>query len=338
MPGSTWPASRSGERVTSAATSPIPAPPAIEVEGVTRRFGTLPAVDGLDLRVATGEVFGLVGPDGAGKTTLCRMLAGVLDPTAGRIRVAGHDLATAPDAVRQRLGYMPQAFALYRDLTVGENLRFFAEAYQVPPRAMAARFQRLLAFARLEPFAGVLVEHLSGGMKQKLALACALLHDPQVLVLDEPTTGVDPVSRREFWDLLYDLNRRGTTVLVATPYMDEAERCTRIGFLYGGRLLAVGTPDAMKAQVAGEILDVRAEPRRRALAVARALPEVRTGSIFGDAVHLTVPDAAAAAPRVRAALEAQGIAVAAVEPAPPSLEDAFIALLAAAPARAEGRA
>jgi ABC-2 type transport system ATP-binding protein len=313
------------------------AAPAIEAEGLTRVFGRTKAVDHLDLRVMPGEVFGLVGPDGAGKTTLFRMLAGVLDPTVGRIRVAGIDLAAQPEAVRQRLGYMPQTFALYRDLSVVENLRFFAEAYQVPPRVMADRFRRLLAFARLEPFAGTLAEYLSGGMRQKLALACALLHEPEVLLLDEPTTGVDPPARREFWELLYDLNRRGTTVLVATPYMDEAERCTRIGFIYGGRLLGVDTPAAMKAQIAGDVLEVRAEPRRRALAVARALPEVRTGAVFGDALHLAVSDAAAAAPRVRAALEAQGVAVAAVTRVTPSLEDAFIALLTAAPAGAGGR-
>ncbi|MDR7482211.1 MAG: ABC transporter ATP-binding protein [Armatimonadota bacterium] len=317
--------------------APSSGPPAIEAAGLTRVFGTTTAVEGLDLQVTQGEVFGLVGPDGAGKTTLVRMLAGVLDPTAGRVRIDGVDLAAEPEAVRQRLGYMPQTFALYRDLSVIENLRFFAEAYQVPPRAMADRFQRLLAFARLEPFARTLAEHLSGGMRQKLALACALLHEPELLLLDEPTTGVDPVSRREFWGLLYDLNRRGTTVLVATPYMDEADRCTRIGFMYGGRLLGVDTPAAMKAQVPCEILEVRAEPRRRALAAARALPEVRTGSIFGDALHLAVPDASTAAPRVRAALEAQGVTVAAVERATPSLEDVFIALLAGAPAQAGGR-
>lgn len=317
--------------------APSGGPPAIETAGLTRVFGATTAVRGLDLRVAQREVFGLVGPDGAGKTTLVRMLAGVLDPTSGRVRIDGVDLATRPDAVRQRLGYMPQTCALYRDLSVMENLRFFAEAYQVPARAMADRVQRLLAFARLEPFARMLVEHLSGGMRQKLALACALLHEPQLLLLDEPTTGVDPVSRREFWGLLYDLNQRGTTVLVATPYMDEAERCTRIGFMDGGRLLGVDTPAAMKAQVAGEILAVRAEPRRRALVAARALPEVRTAAIVGDALHLAVPDAVSAAPRVRAALEASGVTVAAVEPATPSLEDAFVALLAAAPAGTGGR-
>jgi ABC-2 type transport system ATP-binding protein len=301
--------------------------PVIVAEGLTRRYGRTTAVDHLSLRVGAGEVFGLVGPDGAGKTTLLRMLAGVLDPTAGRAVVAGADVAAEPERARERIGYMPQTFALYRDLTVSENLRFFAEAYLVPPGELASRTERLLAFSRLGPFAGALAEHLSGGMRQKLALATTLIHEPRVLLLDEPTTGVDPVSRREFWTILYELNRRGTTVLIATPYMDEADRCTRIGFIYGGRLLSIGTPLQMKAQMQGAVIEVAATPRRRALAATRRLPVVQTGSVFGDLLHLTVADPARAIPAIRAALEDAGVAVGSIDVAAPSLEDVFISLM-----------
>ena len=301
---------------------------AIVADGLSRRFGRVVAVDRISFRVEPGEVFGLVGPDGAGKTTLLRMLAGVIDPDAGRAAVAGAEVRTEPELVRQRIGYMPQAFALYRDLTVLENLRFFAEAYGVAGRVMAARFERLLAFSRLGPFGKTLAEHLSGGMRQKLALACTLIHEPSVLLLDEPTTGVDPVSRREFWSILYELNRRGTTVVIATPYMDEADRCTRIGFVYGGRLLSVATPARMKAQMTGQVLEVEAEPRRRALAAVRSLDLVRTGSVFGDLLHLTVPAAAVAEPLVRAAMERAGVSVRAIRVTEPSLEDVFISLMA----------
>ncbi len=306
----------------------LPDAPAIVADGLGRRFGRVVAVDRVSFRIEPGEVFGLVGPDGAGKTTLLRMLAGVLDPSEGGGTVAGADLRRQPELLRQQIGYMPQAFALYRDLTVLENLRFFAEAYQVPRAEITARLERLLAFSRLGPFVHALAEHLSGGMRQKLALSCTLIHEPRVLLLDEPTTGVDPVSRREFWGILYELNRRGTTVLIATPYMDEAERCTRVAFIYAGGLLSVDTPMRMKARMTGAVMEVVAEPRRRALAAARDLELVRTGSIFGDTLHLTVSDAVAAEPLVRAAMEKAGVLVRAVRITEPSLEDVFISLMA----------
>lgn len=300
----------------------------IVADGLGRRFGRVVAVDRVSFHIEPGEVFGLVGPDGAGKTTLLRMLAGVLDPSEGGGSVAGADLLKQPELLRQRIGYMPQAFALYRDLTVRENVRFFAEAHQVPRVDLAGRMERLLAFGRLGPFAHALAEHLSGGMRQKLALACTLIHEPHVLLLDEPTTGVDPVSRREFWSILYELNRRGTTVLVTTPYMDEAERCTRIAFIHAGRLLSVDAPGRMKSQMIDQVIEVVAEPRRRALAAARSLDLVRTGSVFGDALHLTVRDAATAEPLVRDALARAGVSIRSMRRASPSLEDVFIALMA----------
>lgn len=308
------------------------APPdaAVTTEGLSRSFGPVAAVDRISFSVAPGEVFGLIGPDGAGKTTLLRLLAGILDASGGSATVAGADVRTQPELLRQRIGYMPQTFALYRDLTVGENLHFFAEAYQVPRGEIASRTERLLAFSRLGPFVRKLAEHLSGGMRQKLALACTLIHEPRLLLLDEPTTGVDPVSRREFWSILYDLNSRGTTVLVATPYMDEADRCSRIGFMYGGRLLSVAPPEGMKAQMQGEVLEIVAEPRRRALAVALGIKAVHTGSIFGDTLHLTVPDAAAAESQVRAAFDRAGIPLRSLRVAPASLEDVFISLMSQA--------
>lgn len=308
----------------------VPEPQAIITRGLTRRFGKVTAVERIDLAVLAGEVFGLVGPDGAGKTTLLRLLCGALDPSEGSAVVAGADIRTEPELVRARIGYMPQAFSLYQDLTVMENLRFFAEAYQVDRREIDGRTDRLLAFSRLRPFSRTLAEHLSGGMRQKLALACTLLHEPQVLLLDEPTTGVDPVSRREFWGILYDLNRRGATVLVTTPYMDEADRCTRTGFIHEGRLLSVAPPAEMKAGMRGEVVEVVARPRRRALAAALALEEVRTGSVFGEALHLTVADAAASGPRIQGALEAAGVEVHSVRTVPASLEDVFISLMAEA--------
>lgn len=294
---------------------------------LTRRFGETVAVHHVSLEIGRGELFGLLGPDGAGKTTLLRMLCGILAPTAGTARIGGADIRTAPDAVKAVVGYVPQAFSLWRDLTVLENLHFIAETYALPRPVIAGRTQRLLAFSRLAPFARRQAEHLSGGMRQKLALAAALIHEPEVLLLDEPTTGVDPLSRREFWQILYELNRQGKTVVLATPYMDEAERCTRVALMHRGRLLGVGAPAAMKERLEGVLLEVVAEPRRAALAVARRMPEVRQSTLFGERLHLLVADADAAGP-VRQRLAAQGITVQDIRPVEPSLEDVFVALLA----------
>ena len=300
----------------------------IVVEGLTRRFGQTVAVDGVSLEIARGEVFGLLGPDGAGKTTLFRLLCAILEPSAGTARIAGADIRTAPERVKASTGYVPQSFALWRDLTVLENLRFIAETYELPRAAIAERTQRLLAFSRLAPFARRQAEYLSGGMRQKLALAAALIHEPEVLLLDEPTTGVDPVSRREFWQILYELNQQGKTVVIATPYMDEAERCTRVALMHQGRILSVGPPAAVKEQLEGVLLEVVAAPRRAALAAARLMPEVRQGTVFGESLHLLVSDAAAA-PRIRERLAAAGITVQEIRPIEPSLEDVFVSLMTA---------
>jgi ABC-2 type transport system ATP-binding protein len=299
----------------------------IAVERLTKRFGPTVAVDGVSFAVRAGEVFGLLGPDGAGKTTLLRMLSTVLQPDRGTARVAGAELPAEAERVKAAIGYMPQAFSLYGDLTVRENLRFVADVFGVPPPEIEARTRRLLAFSRLERFQDRLADHLSGGMRQKLALAATLMHEPDILVLDEPTTGVDPVSRREFWQILDALNRQGgKTVVVATPYMDEAERCGRVALMHGGRLLSVSAPAAVRAQMPGIVLEVTAAPRRAALVAARGLPGVIRANLFGTAIHLVV-DGPDAVPRVREGLTAHGIAVDEVRRIEPSLEDVFVALL-----------
>lgn len=306
----------------------IPDPPglAVEAAGLRKSFGEVAAVRGLDLAVRRGEIYGLVGPDGAGKTTALRMLCGVLAPEAGRALVMGHDVTAEPEKVRARIGYMPQRFALYGDMTVLENLAFFADIFRVPKRVWDERSARLLAFSRLEPFVHRLAEHLSGGMKQKLALACTLIHGPELLLLDEPTTGVDPVSRREFWRILYSLLGQGVTILVTTPYMDEAERCNTVGFMAEGRLVVSGTPGDLKRQIGREILELQAEPRRAAMVAARRVPELEDVRMFGDLLHLVTADAGRAEVATRRALEAQGIRVVALRRIEPSMEDAFMSL------------
>ncbi|HEU4797346.1 MAG TPA: ABC transporter ATP-binding protein [bacterium] len=298
----------------------------ILAEQLTRQFGSVVAVRAVSFHVQRGEVFGLVGPDGAGKTTLFRMLAAVLAPTAGMARVGGVDVRTESEHIKARIGYMPQAFSLYGDLTVLENLRFVAEVYGVPRGVIPARLERLLDFSRLHSFVHRRADQLSGGMKQKLALAATLIHEPDVLLLDEPTTGVDPVSRREFWEILYRLNTAGKTVLAATPYMDEAERCARVALMHEGRILTVDAPVALKSRLPGIILEVVASPRREALAAVRRIPEVRQATVFGHALHVLVPTEGLE-PRLTETLRGAGIHVERARRIEPSLEDVFVSLM-----------
>ena len=313
-----------------AAAAADPDAPMVEVRGLTRRFGALVAVDRLDFTVRRGELFGLVGPDGAGKTTTLRMLAGVLRPSAGDARLDGVSVAHDPEKVKHRLAYMSQRFGLYADLTVKENLEFYADLHRVPRAERPARLERLFRFSNLGPFQDRLAGKLSGGMKQKLGLSCALVHQPDILLLDEPTFGVDPISRRDLWLIVHEMVAQGVTVVVSTAYMDEAERFDRLAFLHRGRVLALDTPAALQAALAGEILALRTADARAALAAARALPEVRHAVRFGELVHVTVASAERDAAAVRAGLAAAGIETLDLAPVEPSLEDVFIENIAAA--------
>ena len=299
---------------------------AVSLQGLTRRFGALTAVDTLTLDVREGELFGIVGPDGAGKTTTLRMLAGVLRPTAGTARVAGVDVGRDPEAAKPQLAYMAQRFGLYEDLTVEENLHFYADLYRVPKAARPERLERLYRFSRLGEFSNRLAGKLSGGMKQKLSLSCCLVHHPQVLLLDEPTFGVDPISRRELWLILHEMVAEGITVVVSTSYLDEAERCDRVVLLDQGRALALDRPQALQASLEGTMLALRTDRPRDARATLRATPDVLSAALFGDVVHALLPaDTPPAA--ARTALEGAGIRVLDVEEIEPSLEDVFIHLV-----------
>lgn len=312
--------------------------PMVAARGLVKAFGSVRAVDGLDLAVGRGELVGLVGPDGAGKTTAIRMLCGLLAPDAGEISVAGFDVRRDPEPAKRRLGYVSQRFSLYADLTVAENLRFFADLHRVGRAERRRREPELLDFARLGPYRDRLAGDLSGGMRQKLALACTLIHDPEVLLLDEPTTGVDPVSRREFWRILYDLLGRGVAVLVSTPYLDEAERCGRVALVDRGRVLLCDTPAALKSGLEGVLLEVEARPQARARELLAARPEVIDVQVFGDRLHVRCGEAGADVDWVRAALGPRGIEVRAARRIPPGLEDVFVALLAGEGAAREGAA
>lgn len=299
----------------------------IETRGLTRDFKKVRAVDGLDLAVAKGELFGLIGPDGAGKTTTLRLLAGLLKITEGEARVAGHELTREPEAVKRQIGYMAQRFSLYAELTVVENLRFFAELYGVGAEERVERTERLLTFAGLTPFKTRRAEHLSGGMKKKLALACTLIHEPPILLLDEPTTGVDPVSRREFWDILTELYTGGTTIVVSTPYMDEADRCNRIGLMYQGRLIRCAPPEEIRAEVGEEFIEVQADDWRTARTMAGDLPGVQQVLTYGESLHLLVDDADKRLPEIRAGLEERGIRYRSLRRRRPRMEEAFLSLI-----------
>ena len=308
-------------------TTPAPAEALVRASSLFRRFGPVPAVDGITFDVRRGEMFGLIGPDGAGKTTTLRMVLGLLKPDAGEVRTCGLDPVRDRRRMSSRVGYLSQRFSLYGDLTVDEIVAFFAEIHDV--HGYGARRDALLDMVRLAPFRDRLAERLSGGMKQKLALVCTLVHTPELLVLDEPTTGVDPVSRRDFWKLLARLQREGLTLLLTTPYLDEAERCTRVALIDHGRLLTVERPDALRAGERGVMVEVVAEPRRTALSVLREAPGVAEVEVFGERLHASLPDEAPArgpevASRLAARLREAGVDVRSARPTIPSLEDVFI--------------
>lgn len=303
--------------------------PAVRTQALRKEFGSVVAVEALDLTVVRGEIFGLVGPDAAGKTTTFRMLCAILPPTSGAAFVLGFDLRRQPEAVKRRLGYMSQRFSLYGDLTVLENLAFFSDIYHVPRRERAARRQELLEFSRLVPFQKRLAQDLSGGMKQKLALACTLMHTPEILFLDEPTTGVDPVSRRDFWHILYQLSEQGVTLVVSTPYMDEAERCTRVGLMHRGRLIHADTPAALKQRMAGDLLEMTCKPAQGCKELLQDLPGVRSVQTFGERLHVWLKNADRDQPVVETALARAGIVTAHLRRIPPTLEDVFVSVIEA---------
>ena len=299
---------------------------AIRTEGLSKSFGALTAVEGLTLSVPPGELFGLVGSDGAGKSTTLRMLTGIMDPSGGEAWVLGAGMRRATQEVRGQIGYMSPRFGLYPDLSVLENLRFYADIQMIPRRGREARIEELLSFGKLGPFKERAAGKLSGGMKQKLGLACAMVHKPRVLFLDEPTNGVDPVSRRDFWRILYGLLAGGVTVFVATAYLDEAERCGRVGLMHRGRLLACDTPQGLKKLMKGGVLELTTgDPRRAVRLLSEEFP-AGSVALFWERLHLYAPEPGEAERRARARLGAGGLELT-VRPVEPSLEDLFVSLL-----------
>ena len=297
---------------------------AIQLLSLTRRFGDFVAVDGLSFEVGAGQLFGLVGPDGAGKTTTLRMLAGVLRPTSGDAVLGGVSVAQDPEGVKHHIAYMSQRFGLYNDLTVRENIDFYADLYEVPRAERPARLERLYRFSNLGTFEHRLAGQLSGGMKQKLSLCCALVHHPEILLLDEPTFGVDPISRRDLWLILHEMVAEGVTILVTTAYMDEAERCDRVALLHRGRIVAMDAPDVLQRAYAGEMLAVRVSNLRAATHTLEALPFVRHAAAFGETIHVTLDSRERDWPRAAAALEAAGTPAIETHAVEASLEDVFI--------------
>ncbi len=310
--------------------------PAIEVRDLTRRFGEFTAVDRVTFDVQRGEIFGFLGPNGAGKTTTIRMLTGLLPPTSGTASVAGHDVGLEGRAVRRSIGYMSQLFSLYADLTVGENIELFGGLYDLPRERLVERRAWALRMAGLGGQAERMTGELPLGHKQRLALGCAILHEPPVLFLDEPTSGVDPTARRAFWDLIHELAGGGTTVLVSTHYMEEAEYCNRLALMNRGRLIALDAPARLKAGLDQPILSVRADDPSRAAAALDELPGVHEPALFGRQVHVLADDAERAVRDIPRSLAERGVEVRSVELVQPSLEDVFIALVRREGGAAEG--
>jgi ABC-2 type transport system ATP-binding protein len=301
--------------------------PIILVEGLTKRFQELTAVDHLSLSVNRGEIFGLVGPDGAGKTATMRMLAGVMRPDDGNLVIDGVDARADPEEAKQHVSYMPQRFGLYEDLTVDENIRFYADLFEVPAAIRKERARRLLEASEMTNFGGFKAGQLSGGMKQKLGLTCALVHTPRILLLDEPTTGVDPVSRRDFWRILYGLREQGVTIVISTAYLDEAERCNRLTLLHSGHALYCDTPHSLKQQMPGALISIQSPNGRAVRATITGQPGVSHVILVGDGVHAVVDDPKLRIPQLRDALQRANVPLAEVAVTTPSIEDVFVALL-----------
>jgi ABC-2 type transport system ATP-binding protein len=302
-------------------------PDSVVIESLTKRFGDFTAVDRLNLTVRKGEVFGFLGPNGAGKSTTIRMLCGLLKPTSGRATVAGYDVARDPESVRQNIGYMSQKFSLYNDLKVVENLRLFAGLYSVSAKELPARIDWALTMANLKGQERLLTQTLPGGWKQRLALGCSVLHRPPVIFLDEPTSGVDPITRRQFWDLIHHMAQEGVTVFVTTHYMEEAEYCNRLALIFRGKIVALGTPSELKRDsMKGELLLVECAPLGPAVEALQSAGSVTDAAVFGNALHLVVADAALAEPEIRACLARRQVTVSRIAPIRPTLEDVFVSL------------
>lgn len=299
---------------------------AIRTQNLTKTFGNVVAVDNLKLEVKKGELFGLVGPDGAGKTTIMRLLTAIMRPTSGEAWIEGHSILSEGETIKEKLGYMAQRFGLYEDLTVLENIHFYADLYGVAQNERPARIERLLGFSNLTPFTKRLAGNLSGGMKQKLGLACALVHTPEIIFLDEPTCGVDPVSRRDFWRILYDLLKEQITIFVSTAYLDEAERCTRIALIHKGNVLMIDEPSRIRESLSMPMIEITSPNTRAAKEIATAIDGVISVNMYGDRLHVALK-AWEVGLRVLETLKARGIKVDGEREVTPSLEDVFIAKL-----------
>lgn len=310
---------------------------AIEAKNLRKQYESVEAVSGLDLAIPKGEIFGLVGPDGAGKTTTIRMLCTLSLPSGGEARILGMDILKETGNIKKSIGYMSERFSLYPTLTVKENLEFFARLRNVPRELAEPRQKELLHFCRLEPFQNRHAEHLSGGMQKKLALVCSLIHQPEVLFLDEPTTGIDPVSRRDFWSIISEFLSRGVTVLVSTPYLDEAERFNRVALMHQGKIIVCDTPQNIKGQIAGELLEIKAEPSPKAVGILRKINFTSGTLIFGDTIHVLVDHAQKRLTEIKNTLEKENITVLDLRQIEPNLEDAFVTRLSALEARSAVR-
>ncbi|MGA3025065.1 MAG: ABC transporter ATP-binding protein [Bryobacteraceae bacterium] len=305
-----------------------PTASAVSTRGLVKRFGSFVAVDHVTLDVGKGEIFGFLGPNGAGKSTTIRVLCGLLEPTEGAATVGGLDVATESELVKQNIGYMSQRFSLYDDLTVEENIDFFSGIYDVPGRKRASRKDYVLKMAGLEHRRGSLTRLLSGGWKQRLALGCAILHEPPILFLDEPTSGVDPIARRRFWDLIYRLSAAGHTIFVSTHYMDEAEYCHRLALMYRGKVIALGTPEHLKESLQSQhILYVETSDILDSMKAIEKLPGVTDVAVFGGGLHVTVDNSEAASPAIRRALGEARVSLLQMERIRPSMEDVFVAMI-----------